>query len=37
MLILQRHDDNPEVSIVRRQTVEQPFGAIKMWMGATHV
>jgi len=21
---------------IRRQTVEHPFGTIKMWMGATH-
>ena len=32
----QRLDDNPEISVVRRQTVEHPFGTIKMWMGATH-
>jgi hypothetical protein len=31
----QRLDDNPEISVVRRQTVEHPFGTIKMWMGAT--
>ena len=32
----QRLDDNPKISVVRRQTVEHPFGTIKMWMGATH-
>jgi hypothetical protein len=32
----QRLEDNPEISVVRRQTVEHPFGTIKMWMGATH-
>ena len=32
----QRLDDNPEISVLRRQTVEHPFGTIKMWMGATH-
>jgi hypothetical protein len=32
----QRLDDNPEISVVRRQTVEHPLGTIKMWMGATH-
>jgi len=23
--------------IVRKQTVEHPFGTIKLWMGATHL
>lgn len=23
-------------AVVRKQTVEHPFGTIKMWMGATH-
>jgi transposase len=32
----QRLDDNPKISVLRRQTVEHPFGTIKMWMGATH-
>jgi hypothetical protein len=30
----QRLDDNPEITILRKQTVEHPFGTIKMWMGA---
>lgn len=29
-------EDMPEASILRKQTVEHPFGTIKMWMGATH-
>ena len=29
-------DDNPEITIVRKQNVEHPFGTIKMWMGAQH-
>ena len=32
----QRLDDNPDITVLRRQTVEHPFGTIKMWMGATH-
>jgi hypothetical protein len=31
-----RFDDNPSLSVLRKQTVEHPFGTIKMWMGATH-
>jgi len=27
----------PEVMGVRRQTVEHPFGTLKVWMGATSV
>ena len=26
----------PEAMVVRRQTVEHPFGSLKAWMGATH-
>ncbi len=26
----------PETAITRKQTVEHPFGTIKMWMGSTH-
>ena len=26
----------PETPVIRKQTVEHPFGTIKMWMGATH-
>jgi len=32
----QRLDDNPDIPVLRKQTVEHPFGTIKMWMGATH-
>ncbi len=31
-----RLDRNPDKMRVRRQTVEHPFGTIKLWMGATH-
>jgi len=31
----QRLDDNPDIPVLRKQTVEHPFGTIKM-MGATH-
>jgi len=33
----QRLDDNPDMPVLRKQTVEHPFGTIKMWMGATHL
>jgi transposase len=32
----QRLNDNPEIPVLRKQTVEHPFGTIKMWMGAQH-
>jgi transposase len=32
----QRLDDNPDIPVLRKKTVEHPFGTIKMWMGATH-
>lgn len=32
----ERLDADPETIVIRRQTVEHPFGTIKMWMGATH-
>ena len=32
----QRLDENPEAMRPRRETVEHPFGTIKMRMGATH-
>ena len=32
----QRLDDNPEISVVRKQTVEHPFGTIKDWAGPQH-
>lgn len=31
-----RLDSAPETAVLRKQTVEHPFGTIKMWMGATH-
>jgi hypothetical protein len=31
-----RLDNNPDIPVLRKQTVEHPFGTIKMWMGATH-
>ncbi|MFT6897596.1 MAG: transposase [Paraglaciecola sp.] len=31
-----RLDAEPEPPVIRKQTVEHPFGTIKMWMGATH-
>ena len=31
-----RLDDNPDMPVLRKQTVEHPFGTIKMWMGAPH-
>ena len=31
-----RLDQNPQAMRVRRETVEQPFGTLKMRMGATH-
>jgi len=32
----ERLNDNPEIPVLRKQTVEHPFGTIKMWMGAQH-
>ena len=32
----ERLDRRPDAMIVRRSTVEHPFGSIKAWMGATH-
>ncbi|GBL04789.1 IS1182 family transposase [Glaciecola sp. KUL10] len=29
-------DATPEITVLRKQTVEHPFGSIKMWMGSTH-
>ena len=31
-----RLDENPDAMRQRRETVEHPFGTLKMWMGATH-
>ena len=28
--------DRPESTLIRKQTVEHPYGTIKCWMGATH-
>ncbi|WP_425277360.1 transposase [Methylorubrum extorquens] len=32
----ERLDQMPEAMMIRRQTVEHPFGTLKAWMGATH-
>ena len=32
----QRLDEHPDAMRLRRETVEHPFGTIRMWMGATH-
>jgi len=32
----QRLEKSPEKMLLRKQTVEHPFGTIKHWMGATH-
>ena len=31
-----RLDNDSNIPVLRKQTVEHPFGTIKMWMGATH-
>ena len=31
-----RLDNNRDIPVLRKQTVEHPFGTIKMWMGAQH-
>jgi len=31
-----RLDHSPEMMRIRRQTVEHPFGTIKLWMGSAH-
>jgi hypothetical protein len=31
-----RLDAASETAVFRKQTVEHPFGTIKMWMGASH-
>ena len=31
-----RLDHMPEAMTIRRQTVENPFGTLKAWMGSTH-
>jgi hypothetical protein len=31
-----RLNRTPRAARIRRQTVEHPFGTLKMWMGATH-
>ncbi len=32
----QRLDDNPDIPVLRKQTVVHPFDTIKMWIGAAH-
>jgi hypothetical protein len=34
--VQRRLDENPQAMRTRRETVEHPFGTIKMRMGATH-
>src|SRR5712672_613351 len=34
--VQKRHDENPQAMRQRRETVEHPFGTLKMRMGATH-
>jgi len=34
--VQQRLDENPQAMRQRRETVEHPFGTIKMRLGATH-
>ncbi len=34
--VQERLDQHPEKMRQRRETVEHPFGTIKMWMGSTH-
>ena len=34
--VQQRLDENPQAMRQRRETVEHPFGTLKMRMGATH-
>jgi hypothetical protein len=31
-----RLDHMPDAMGIRRQTVEHPFGTLKLWMGSTH-
>ena len=35
-VIQQRLEKNPEKMLLRKQTVEHPYGTLKDWMGATH-
>jgi len=35
--MLKKLEDAPELMLHRKQTVEHPFGSIKLWMGATHL
>ncbi len=32
----QRLEAEPDAMLIRKQTVEHPFGTIKMWMGSQH-
>lgn len=32
----ERLASNPDAMIIRRRTVEHPFGTLKSWMGHTH-
>lgn len=35
-IVLSRLESKPDAMIIRRSTVEHPFGTIKAWMGYTH-
>jgi len=35
-IVQQRLEENPEKMLLRKQTVEHPFGTFKEWMGYTH-
>lgn len=35
--MLAQLDNEPDAMLVRKQTVEHPFGTIKLWMGSTHL
>lgn len=35
--MLNKLENEPELMLHRKQTVEHPFGTIKLWMGATHL
>jgi len=30
-------ESKPDSMVIRKQTVEHPFGTIKLWMGAAHL
>jgi len=34
--VQQKLDDMPDAMTIRAETVEHPFGTLKLWMGARH-